>query len=116
MPQQRLLILWIKFLDNTLICFFKFIDDILIYSRNKNEHMDHFRIVMQVLKDQQLFAKFSNCELLVRYVAFHGYIFSKKSIEVDPKKIDTVKSLRRPLTHSDIRIFLGFPGFYRRFV
>ncbi|WMV09385.1 hypothetical protein MTR67_002770, partial [Solanum verrucosum] len=91
-----------------------FIDDILIYSRSENEHVDHLRIVLQVLKDQQLFAKFSKCEFWLRSIAFLGHIVSSKGIEVDPKKTDAVKSWPRPLTPSDIRSFLGLAGYYRR--
>ncbi|KAH0644862.1 hypothetical protein KY284_032746 [Solanum tuberosum] len=92
-----------QYLDMFVIVF---IDDILIYSRSENEHVDHLRIVLQVLKDQQLFAKFSKCEFWLRFVAFLGHIVSSKGIEVDPKKTDAVKSCPRPLTHSDIRSFL----------
>ena len=60
-----------KVLDNTLTCFFiMFIDDILIYSRRENDHSDHLRIVLHILKDQQLFAKFSKCNFWLRSVAF----------------------------------------------
>jgi len=78
-----------QYLDMFVIVF---IDDILIYSRSENEHVDHLRIVLQVLKDQQLFAKFSKCEFLLRSIAFLGHIVSSKGIEVDPKKTDTVQS------------------------
>ncbi|WMV18590.1 hypothetical protein MTR67_011975 [Solanum verrucosum] len=78
--------------------------------------MDHLRIVLQVLKDQQLFAKFSKCEFLLRSIAFLRHIVSSKGIEVDPKKMDVVESWPRPLTPSDIRSFLGLSGCYRRSV
>ncbi|KAH0697960.1 hypothetical protein KY289_015442 [Solanum tuberosum] len=93
-----------------------FIDDILIYSRSENDHMDHLRIVLQVLKDHQLFTKFSKCEFWLRSVAFLGHIVSSKGTEVDPKKTDSVKSWPRPLLPTDIRSFLGLAGYYRRFV
>jgi len=69
-----------------------FIDDILIYSRSEDEHIDHLRIVLQILKDQKLFAKFSKCEFWLRSVAFLGHIVSSSGIEVDPKKTDAIKS------------------------
>ncbi|KAH0725172.1 hypothetical protein KY284_001037 [Solanum tuberosum] len=102
-----------QYLDMFLIVF---IDDILMYSKSENQHVDHLRIVLQVLKDQQLFAKFSKCEFWLRSVAFLGHIVSSKGIEVDPNKTDAVKSWPRPLTPSDIRSFLGLSGYYRRFV
>ncbi|WMV38090.1 hypothetical protein MTR67_031475 [Solanum verrucosum] len=92
-----------------------FIDDILIYSRSENEHMNHFRIVLQVHKDHQLYVKFSKCALL-RSIAFLGHIVSSKGIEVDPKKMDLVKGWPRTLTPTDIRSFIGLAGYYRRFV
>ncbi|WMV19432.1 hypothetical protein MTR67_012817 [Solanum verrucosum] len=61
-------------------------------SRSEDEHVDHLRIVLQVLKDQQLFPKFSKCEFWLRSVALLGYIVSGKGIKVDPKKTDVVKS------------------------
>ncbi|KAH0644675.1 hypothetical protein KY284_032559 [Solanum tuberosum] len=102
-----------QYLDMLVIVF---IDGILIYSNNENDHMDHLRIALEIRKDQQLFAKFSKCEFLLRYLAFLGHIVSSKGIEVDPTKTDAVKSCPRPLTTSDIRSFLGLDGYYRRFV
>ncbi|WMV13582.1 hypothetical protein MTR67_006967 [Solanum verrucosum] len=69
-----------------------FIDDIMIYSRSENKHVDHLRVVLQVIKDRHLFAKFSECEFWLRSIALLGHIVSSKGIEVDPKKMDAVKS------------------------
>ncbi|WMV54863.1 hypothetical protein MTR67_048248, partial [Solanum verrucosum] len=82
--------------------------------RSEDDHINHLRIVLHVLKDQQLFAKFSECEFWLRFVAFVVRIISGKGIEVDPKKMDVVKSWPRPLSPSDIRSFLGLAGYYRR--
>ena len=79
-----------------------FIDDILIYSKSENDHMNHLRIVLQVLKDNQLFSKFNKCEFWLILVAFLGHIFSTEGLEVDPRKKDVVKSWPRPLSRSDI--------------
>ncbi|KAH0672821.1 hypothetical protein KY290_025051 [Solanum tuberosum] len=78
-----------QYLDMFVILF---IDDILIYLRSKDEQIDHLRIVLQILKDQQLFAKFSKCEFWLGSLAVLGHIISSKGIEVDPKKTDAVKS------------------------
>lgn len=69
-----------------------FINYILIDLRNKNEHIDYLRIVLQGLKDQQLIAMFSKCEFWLKSVAFLVHIVLSKGIEVDPKKIDALKS------------------------
>ncbi|WMV08788.1 hypothetical protein MTR67_002173 [Solanum verrucosum] len=78
-----------EYLDMFVIVF---IDDLLIYSRSEDEHADHLRIVLQVLKDQQISEKFNKCEFWIRYVGFLGHIVSRKGIEVYPKKSDAVKS------------------------
>ena len=93
---------------------FVFIDDILIYSRSEEEHASHLRVVLQTLKDRQLFAKFSKCEFWLQSVAFLGHILSSKGISVDSKKIEAVKQLPRPTSVTDIRSFVGLVGYYRR--
>ena len=92
------------------------IDDILIYSRSKNDHMKHLRTILQVLKDNQLFAKFNKCEFWLRSLAFLGNISSIDGVEFDLRKMEVVKSFPRPLKPADIQSFLGLFGYYRRFV
>ncbi|WMV24177.1 hypothetical protein MTR67_017562 [Solanum verrucosum] len=80
-----------------------FIDDILIYSRSEDEHTNHLWIVLQVLKDQQLFETFSKCKFWLRYMAFLGHIVSGKGIEVDPKKMDaSFQELKDRLTSTPV--------------
>ncbi|KAK8662624.1 hypothetical protein V6N13_024515 [Hibiscus sabdariffa] len=93
-----------------------FIDDILIYSSNKDEHAEHLRIVLQTLRDYQLFAKFSNCEFWLSEVAFLGHIISTKGIMVDPKKIQTILNWRSPRNVGEVHSFLGLARYYMRFV
>ncbi|KAH0695863.1 hypothetical protein KY289_013345 [Solanum tuberosum] len=102
-----------QYLDSFVIVF---IDDILIYSKNENDHIEHLRMVLQVLKDQRLYAKFSKCEFWLRSVAFLDHIVSSEGIEVNPKKTEVVKKCPRPLSPTDIRRFLGLASYYRRFV
>lgn len=95
--------------------FIVFIDDILIYSRNEEEHVSHLRVVLQTLKYRQLFTKFSECELWLQSVAFLGYLYLNRGSE-DSQKIKVVKQWPRPTSTTDIKSFLGLAGYYRRFV
>ena len=92
------------------------IDDILIYSRNEEEHAIHLRIVLQTLKDHQKFAKFSKYEFWLQSIAFIGNIVSSEGIQVDSHKIKVVKQCPRPTSTTDIKSFLGLAGYYRRFL
>ena len=78
-----------QYLDMFVIVF---IDDILVYSRTERDHADHLRIVLQTLRDHQLFAKFSKCEFWIISVAFLGQIVSGDDIRVDPQKIKAVRN------------------------
>ncbi|KAL4280950.1 hypothetical protein GQ457_03G018240 [Hibiscus cannabinus] len=93
-----------------------FIDDNLIYSRNKDEHAEHLRIVLQTLRDHQLFAKFSKCEFWLSEVAFLGHVISAKGIMVDPKKVQTILDWQPPRNVGEVRSFLGLAGYYRTFL
>ena len=101
------------FLDRFVIVF---IDDILVYSRSEEEHVEHLRIVLQTLREHQLYAKFSKCEFWLDSVAFLGHVVSREGIQVDPKKIEAVMDWQRPTTVTEVRSFLGLAGYYRRFV
>lgn len=79
-----------------------FIDDIFIYTTSEIDHTNHLRIVLQVLKDNRLFRKFSKRELLLKSVALIGQIFFDKGIEADLRKTDVVKSLLRTLNTTNI--------------
>ncbi|KAK8649525.1 hypothetical protein V6N13_130253 [Hibiscus sabdariffa] len=93
-----------------------FIYDILIYSHNKDEHAEHLWIVLQTLRERQLYAKFSKCEFWLSEVAFLGHIISANVIMADPKKVQTILDWRPPRNVSEVRSFLGLAGYYRRFV
>ncbi|KAL0556796.1 hypothetical protein IC582_005313 [Cucumis melo] len=102
-----------EFLDTFVIVF---IDDILIYSKMEAEHEEHLRMVLQTLRDNKLYAKFSKCEFWLKQVSFLGHVVSKAGVYVDPAKIEAVTSWPRPFTVSEVRSFLGLAGYYRRFV
>ena len=84
-----------------------FIDDILIYYKTKEEHEQHLRLPLQVLRQHQLYAKFSKCEFWFRLVTLLCHVVSDKGVEVDHRKTEAVKNLPKPLTPTDIRSFLG---------
>ncbi|KAG8499137.1 hypothetical protein CXB51_005567 [Gossypium anomalum] len=101
------------YLDKFLIVF---IDDILIYSHDKTEHVEYLRTVLQILRDNQLYAKFSKNEFWLRKVGFLGHIVSGEGIKVDPSKISAIVDWKPPKNVSEVRSFLGLAGYYRRFV
>ena len=72
-----------------------FVDDILIYSKSKEEHKDHLRVVLQVLRDHQLYAKFSKYEFWLSEVKFLGHVVSASGVSVDPEKVEVVMSWER---------------------
>jgi hypothetical protein len=90
-----------------------FIDDILIYSRSKDEH---FCLVLQKLQEHRLYTKLSKCEFWLKQVAFLGHVISKGGIFVDPSKVQVVLSWNAPKSVSDIQSFPGLAGYYRRFI
>ena len=93
-----------------------FVDDILIYSQSEWEHEYHLRIVLQLLRDHQLYAKFSKCEFWLTEVRFLGHVVSASGVSVDPEKVEAVMSWERPKSVFEIRSFLGLAGYYRRFI
>ena len=88
----------------------------MVYLKNIGDRINHLRVVLQVLTDNQLFAKYSKCEFWLRLVEFLGHIISSERVEVDLRKIEALKNFCRPLAPTDIRSFLGLVIYYRRFV
>jgi hypothetical protein len=90
-----------------------FIDDILIYSKNEEEHAQHLRIVLTHLREHQLYAKFSKCAFWLEEIQFLGHALSSKGIAVDPSKVKDILEWKPPTTVHQVRSFLGLAGYYR---
>lgn len=101
------------YLDDFVIVF---LDDILIYSKTEEEHDKHIRMVLDKLKEKQLYAKESKCEFWKTEVSFLGHVVSQEGIRMDPKKVAAINSWPTPQSVSDLRSFLGLAGYYRKFV
>jgi hypothetical protein len=93
-----------------------FIDDILVYSKNEDEHAKHLHTVLQRLRDHHLYAKLSKCDFWLREIKFLGHTISQDGISVDPEKVQEVMDWKPPTTVRQIRSFLGLAGYYRRFI
>ncbi|WRX12993.1 Reverse transcriptase domain - like 10 [Theobroma cacao] len=98
------------YLDKFVIVF---IDDILVYSRDNDEHANHLRIVLQTLQERQFYAKFSKCEFWLQEVVFLGHVVSGAGIYVDPKKIEAILQWKQPKTVTKICSFLELTGYYQ---
>jgi hypothetical protein len=93
-----------------------FINDILVYSKNKEEHAGHLHVVLQHLREHHLYAKLSKCDFWLKEIKFLGHTISQAGIVVDPDKVQEVMNWKPPKTVRQIRSFLGLAGYYRRFI
>ena len=93
-----------------------FLDDILIYSRNEEEHLGHLQLVLEKLREHKLYAKQSKCAFLLEEVEFLGHIVSKHGIKMDGAKVQAVAAWPSPANVRDVRSFLGLIGYYRKFI
>ena len=101
------------YLDQFMVVF---IDDILIYQRTQEDHTHHPWTTLEVLRRNELYAKFSKCESWLNKVAFLGQVVSNEGISVDPQQIEAVSNWPRPKNPIEVRNFLGLAGYYCRFV
>ncbi|GJT25920.1 putative reverse transcriptase domain-containing protein [Tanacetum coccineum] len=101
------------YLDKFVIVF---LDDILIYSKNNKEHEKHLKAILELLRKEELYAKFFKCEFWISKIQFLGHMIDSQGIHVDPAKIESIKDWASPKTPTEIRQFLGLAGYYRRFI
>jgi uncharacterized membrane protein YqhA len=104
---------FMDYLDKFVVVF---IDDILVYSQNEQEHEKHLRKVLQRLRDCQLYAKLSNCKFWISEVRFLGHIINREGLAVDPKKVTTILDWKTPKDVRGIKSFIGMVGYYQRFI
>jgi hypothetical protein len=104
---------FMEYLDRFVVVF---IDDILIYSKNDSDHEEHLRMVLQKLRDNKLYAKYSKCEFWLDEIPFLGHIISKGGILVHPAKVTVIIGWKIPSSVTEVRSFLGLAGYYWRFI
>ncbi|GKA75153.1 putative reverse transcriptase domain-containing protein [Tanacetum coccineum] len=102
-----------QYLDKFVIVF---IDDILIYSKSKEEHEEHLKLILELLEKEELYVKFSKCDFWHSKVQFIGHVIDSEGIHVDASKIESIKDWASPKTPTEIRQFLGLVGYYRPFI
>ena len=102
-----------KYLDKFVLVF---LGDILIYSKNEEEHEEHLIMVLKFLRENQLYANISKCEFYQRRVQYLGHVISEEGISVDPKNIESIMEWPTLENVTDVRYFMGLVGHYRRFI
>ena len=93
-----------------------FLDDILVYSKNEEEHEEHLILTLQLLREHKLYAKLRKCEFYRDRIHYLGHLISKKGISVDPEKIEAIMNWPNLRHVTDVRSFMGIVGYYRRFI
>jgi hypothetical protein len=95
---------FMEYLDKFIVVF---INDILIFSKTEEEHEKRPRLVLEKLRSNQMYAKFSKCEFWLTKVSFHGHVISAIGVSVDPSKVRDILSWMPPTNVSEIQSFLG---------
>ncbi|GKE91943.1 putative reverse transcriptase domain-containing protein, partial [Tanacetum coccineum] len=101
------------YLDKFVIVF---IDDILVYSKDEEEHEKHLKIILELLKKERLYAKFSKCDFWLVSVQFLGHVIDRSGVHIGHAKIKAIKNWAAPTTPTEVRQFLRLAGYYRRFI
>ena len=102
-----------KYLDKFVVIF---IDEILIYSKTKEEHDEHLQIILQVIREDKLYAKFSKCKFFKDKIQYLGHVISNEGISEDPDKIKAIMEWHVPKDVSDVRSIMEITGYYQKFI
>jgi hypothetical protein len=102
-----------EYLDKFVIVF---LDDILVYSKSEEEHEQHMRMVLQVLREHQLYSKLSKCSFYQKKIHYLGHIISKDGIVMDPEKIEAIREWSTSKNVTEVRSFISIVGYYRKFI
>jgi hypothetical protein len=104
---------FLEYLDKFVIVF---LDDNLIYYKSEEEHEHHLRMVLQVLREHQLYSKLSKCSFYQKQIHYLGHIISKDGITVNPEKIEAIREWSMPKNVTEVKSFMGLVGYYKRFI
>jgi hypothetical protein len=102
-----------EYLDKFVIVF---LDDILVYSKSEEEHEHHLRMVLQVLKEHELYAKLSKCSFYQNKIHYLGHIIFEEGIAMDPENIEVIKGWKKIKNVIEVKSFMGLAGYYKRFI
>jgi hypothetical protein len=105
--------IFMDYLDKFVV---SYLDDILIYSKNEEEHAEHLRLVLEKLREHQLYAKYSKCELWLSEVTYLSHVISKNGIAVNPERVQAILDWTPSKNFKQVRNFLGLASYCRRFV
>src|SRR3954466_15406995 len=105
--------IFMEYLDKFVVVY---LDDILIYSKNEEEHTEHLRLVLMKLREHRLYANFSKCDFWLPEVTYLGHVISANSIAVNPERVQAVLDWTPPGSVKQVRSFLGLASYCRRFV
>ena len=92
------------------------LDDVIVYSATPEEHVQHVRTILAVLRQHQLYAKIQKCEFSKEEMTFVGFLVSKSGIGMDPAKVAAILDWPTPKNVKEVQSFLGFSNFYRKFI
>ena len=93
-----------------------YLDDIIIYSSNPEEHLEHIRMVFEKLHDAKLSMKLSKCHFFAKEIQYLGHILGSEGIKPVPAKTTAIKAMHPPVNPKQVRAFLGLVGYYRKFI